>query len=131
GPACDVTVAVGSRPALRPDLLGAAAIGVRNPVRMGGDDVSGGDHPEGRRIYDIASMQLLEVASAMRDRGTYLSARKLEQAPSFFIGAVENPFAPPLDFRPLRLQKKVRAGAEFIQTQLVFDVPTCKRFMET
>src|SRR5205809_6835340 len=66
----------------------------------------------------------------MRDRGTYLSGRKLEQAPSFFIGAVENPFAPPLDFRPLRLQKKVRAGADFIQTQLVFDVPIFKRFMD-
>src|SRR2546430_3075445 len=74
-------------------------------------------------------MQLVEVAAGMRDRGVYLSGRKLEQAPSFFIGAVENPFAPPLEFRPIRLQKKVRAGADFIQTQLVFDVPIFTRFM--
>ena len=91
--------------------------------------MTAGDHPEARRIYDIDSMQLVEVAAGLRDRGTYLSGRKLEQAPSFFIGAVENPFAPPLEFRPLRLQKKVRAGADFIQTQLVFDVPIFARFM--
>jgi methylenetetrahydrofolate reductase (NADPH) len=96
---------------------------------MSGDDVTAGDHPDARRIYDIDSLQLVEVAAAMRDRGTYLSGRKLEQAPSYFIGAVENPFAPPLEFRPLRLQKKVRAGADFIQTQLVFDVPLFARFM--
>src|SRR5437764_14849153 len=97
---------------------------------MSGDDVTAGDHPEARRIYDIDSMQLLEVAAAMRDRGTYLSGRKLEQAPSFFIGAVENPFAAPLEFRPLRLQKKVQAGAEVIQNQQVFDVPAFTRFID-
>ncbi|TME23973.1 MAG: methylenetetrahydrofolate reductase [Chloroflexi bacterium] len=129
-PIMQLTVRDRNRLALQADLLGAAALSVRNLVLMSGDDVTAGDHPEARRIYDIDSMQLLEVASAMRDRGTYLSGRKLEQAPSFFIGAVENPFAPPLDFRPLRLQKKVRAGADFIQTQLVFDVPIFKRFMD-
>src|SRR5437763_419255 len=118
-----------NRLALQADLLGAAALGVRNIVLMSGDDVTAGDHPEARRIYDIDSMQLIEVAAGMRDRGVYLSGRKLEQAPSFFIGAVENPFAPPLEFRPIRLQKKVRAGADFIQTQLVFDVPIFTRFM--
>ena len=129
-PIMQLTVRDRNRLALQADLLGAAALGVRNLVLMSGDDVTAGDHPEARRIYDIDSMQLLEVAAAMRDRGTYLSGRKLEQAPSFFIGAVENPFAPPLEFRPLRLQKKVRAGADFIQTQLVFDVPVFTRFMD-
>jgi methylenetetrahydrofolate reductase (NADPH) len=124
-----LTVRDRNRLALQADLLGAAALGVRNLVLMSGDDVTAGDHPEARRIYDIDSMQLLEVAAGMRDRGTYLSGRKLEQAPSFFIGAVENPFAPPFEFRPLRLQKKVRAGADFIQTQLVFDVALFARFM--
>src|SRR6202011_1642451 len=128
-PIMQLTVRDRNRLALQADLLGAAALGVRNLVLMSGDDVTAGDHPEPRRIYDIDSMQLIEVAAAMRDRGTYLSGRKLEQAPSFFIGAVENPFAPPLEFRPLRLQKKVRAGADFIQTQLVFDVPLFTRFM--
>jgi methylenetetrahydrofolate reductase (NADPH) len=128
-PIMQLTVRDRNRLALQADLLGAAALGVRNLVLMSGDDVTVGDHPEARRIYDIDSMQLIEVAAAMRDRGTYLSGRKLEQAPSFFIGAVENPFAPPLEFRPLRLQKKVRAGADFIQTQLVFDVALFARFM--
>jgi len=128
-PIMQLTVRDRNRLALQADLLGAAALGVRNLVLMSGDDVTAGDHPEARRIYDIDSMQLLEVAVTMRDRGTYLSGRKLEQAPSFFIGAVENPFAPPLEFRPLRLQKKVRAGADFIQTQLVFDVTLFARFM--
>jgi methylenetetrahydrofolate reductase (NADPH) len=128
-PIMQLTVRDRNRLALQADLLGAAALGVSNLVLMSGDDVTAGDHPEARRIYDIDSMQLLEVAAGMRDRGTYLSGRKLDQAPSFFIGAVENPFAPPLEFRPLRLQKKVRAGADFIQTQLVFDVPIFARFM--
>lgn len=128
-PIMQLTVRDRNRLALQADLLGAGALGVRNLVLMSGDDVTVGDHPEARRIYDIDSMQLLEVAAGMRDRGTYLSGRKLEQAPSFFIGAVENPFAPPLEFRPLRLQKKVRAGADFIQTQLVFDVAGFARFM--
>ena len=128
-PIMQLTLRDRNRLALQADLLGAAALGIHNIVLMSGDDVTAGDHPEARRIYDIDSMQLIEVAAGMRDRGTYLSGRKLEQAPSFFIGAVENPFAPPLEFRPLRLQKKVRAGADFIQTQLVFDVPIFARFM--
>jgi methylenetetrahydrofolate reductase (NADPH) len=128
-PIMQLTVRDRNRLALQADLLGAAALGVRNIVLMSGDDVTAGDHPEARRIYDIDSMQLIEVAVGMRDRGTYLSGRKLQHAPSFLIGAVENPFAPPLEFRPLRLQKKVRAGADFIQTQLVFDLPIFTRFM--
>src|SRR6202022_1840898 len=128
-PIMQLTVRDRNRLALQADLLGAAALGVRNIVLMSGDDVTVGDHPEARRIYDIDSMQLVEVAAGMRDRGTYLSGRKLEQAPNFFIGAVENPFAPPLEFRPLRRQKKVAAGADFIQTQLVFEAPIFARFM--
>lgn len=128
-PIMQLTVRDRNRLALQADLLGAAALGVHDIVLMSGDDVTAGDHPEARRIYDIDSMQLIEIAAGMRDRGVYLSGRKLETPPSFFIGAVENPFAPPLEFRPLRLQKKVRAGADFIQTQLVFDVPVFARFM--
>jgi methylenetetrahydrofolate reductase (NADPH) len=128
-PIMQLTVRDRNRLALQADLVGASALGIPNIVLMSGDDVTAGDHPEARRIYDIDSMQLIEIAAGMRDRGMYLSGRRLEQPPSFFIGAVENPFAPPLDFRPLRLQKKVRAGADFIQTQLVFDVPVFARFM--
>jgi len=128
-PIMQLTVRDRNRLALQADLLGAAALGIRNLVLMSGDDVTAGDHPDARRIYDIDSIQLVEVAARMRDCGTYLSGRKLAQSPSFFIGAVENPFVPPLEFRPLRLQKKVRAGADFVQTQLVFDVPLFASFM--
>ena len=129
-PIMQLTVRDRNRLALQADLLGAAALGVENLVLMTGDDVTAGDHPEARRIYDLDCMQLIEVAAGMRDRSTYLSGRKLTGAPRFFIGAVENPFAPPHDFRPLRLQKKVAAGAQFVQTQLVFDLGIFSAFMD-
>jgi methylenetetrahydrofolate reductase (NADPH) len=118
-----------NRLALQADLLGAAALGVRNVCLMTGDDVSAGDHPDAKPIYDIDSIQLLRTARIMRDGGTYLSGRPLDTPPSFLIGAVENPFAPPLEFRPMRLGKKIDAGAEFVQTQICFDVPRLRLFL--
>jgi methylenetetrahydrofolate reductase (NADPH) len=94
-----------------------------------GDDVSAGDHPEAKPIFDLDSLHLLRIARILRDRGTYLSGRALSCPPSFFIGAVENPFAPPHDFRPMRLAKKVEAGAEFVQTQICFNLPRLRQFM--
>ena len=96
-----------NRLALQADLLGAAALGVRNVVCMTGDDVSAGDHPEAKPIYDIDSVHLIRIARIMRDEGVYLSGRPLSEPPSFLIGAVENPFAPPRDFRPRRLGTKI------------------------
>ena len=118
-----------NRLGLQADLLGAAALGVRNIVCMTGDDVTAGDHPEAKPIYDIDSIHLLRIARTMRDEGTYVSGRALTQAPRFLIGAVENPFAPPLDFRPMRLGKKVEAGAQFVQTQICFNVDKLRLFM--
>jgi methylenetetrahydrofolate reductase (NADPH) len=118
-----------NRLALQADMLGAATLGVRNIVCMTGDDVSAGDHPEAKPIYDIDAIHLLRIARIMRDRGTYLSGRPLEHPPTFLIGAVENPFAPPLDFRPMRLGTKIEAGAEFIQTQICFNIDTMRVFM--
>jgi methylenetetrahydrofolate reductase (NADPH) len=118
-----------NRLALQADLLGAAALGARNVLLLTGDDVSAGDHPEARPLFDIDSLHLLRIARVLRDEGKYLSGRALSSPPSFFIGAVENPFAPPHDFRPARLAKKVEAGAEFIQTQLCFNVPRLGEFM--
>jgi methylenetetrahydrofolate reductase (NADPH) len=118
-----------NRLALQADMLGAAALGIRNIVCMTGDDVSAGDHPEAKPIYDIDAIHLLRIARIMRDRGTYLSGRPLEHPPTFLIGAVENPFAPPLDYRPMRLGKKIEAGAEFIQTQICFNIETMRVFM--
>jgi 5,10-methylenetetrahydrofolate reductase len=118
-----------NRLALQADLLGAAALGVRNVVCMTGDDVSAGDHPETKPIYDLDSVHLIRMAKIMRDQGTYLSGRALTDAPSFLIGAVENPFAPPLEFRPMRLGTKIEAGAQFIQTQICFNLDKLRLFM--
>ena len=118
-----------NRLGLQADMLGAAALGVRNIVCMQGDDVSAGDHPEARPIWDLDSMHLLRTARIMRDEGVYLSGRKLDNPPQFFVGAVENPFAPPIDYRPIRMAKKIDAGAEFIQTQIVYNLPRMREFM--
>ena len=118
-----------NRLALQADLLGAAALGIRNIVAMTGDDVAAGDHPEAKPIYDVDSMHLLRIARIMRDSGTYLSGRKLDDPPQVFIGAVENPFAPPFEYRPLRLGKKIEAGAEFVQSQIVFNMERMRTFM--
>jgi methylenetetrahydrofolate reductase (NADPH) len=118
-----------NRLGLQADLLGAAALGVRNVVCMTGDDVSAGDHPEAKPIYDIDAIHLLRIARIMRDEGRYLSGRPLAHPPGFLIGAVENPFAPPVDFRPMRLGKKIEAGAEFVQTQICFNVERFRVFM--
>jgi methylenetetrahydrofolate reductase (NADPH) len=129
-PIMQLTTRDRNRLALQADLLGAAALGVRNVVAMSGDDVSAGDHPEARSLYDIDSLQLISVARTLRDRGEYMSGRRLTRPPSFFIGAVENPFAPPTEYRPIRLRKKVEAGADFIQTQLVYELDLFKSFMD-
>jgi len=118
-----------NRLALQADILGAAALGVRNIVCMTGDDVTAGDHPEAKPIYDLDAIHLLRIARIMRDRGTYVSGRALEDAPNLLIGAVENPFAPPHAYRPMRLGKKVEAGAEFVQTQICFNIERLRIFM--
>ncbi|MBK9713102.1 MAG: methylenetetrahydrofolate reductase [Kouleothrix sp.] len=118
-----------NRIAIQGDLLGAAAMGVKNVLCLTGDDVSNGDQPEARRVFDLDSIQLIQVARTMRDQGVFLSGRKIATPPRLFLGAVENPFAPPLDWRPHRLAKKIAAGAQFIQTQYCFDVPRFERFM--
>jgi methylenetetrahydrofolate reductase (NADH) len=118
-----------NRLALQADLLGAHVLGARNVVLMTGDDVTAGDHPEAKPIYDLDSLHLLRIARIMRDEGTYLNGRPLSSPPTFLIGAVENPFAPPVDYRPIRLEKKIDAGAEFIQTQICFNVERMRSFM--
>ena len=118
-----------NRLALQADLLGAAALGIRNVVCMTGDDVSAGDHPEAKPIFDIDGVHLLSVARTLRDEGVYLSGRALTSPPSYLIGAVENPFAPPFDFRPVRMGTKADAGAEFVQTQCCFNVPRLREFL--
>lgn len=118
-----------NRIAIQGDLLGAAAMGVKNVLCLTGDDVTAGDQPQAKRVFDLDSTQLLFTAKIMRDHGMFLSGRKLTTPPRVFLGAAENPFVPPYDWRPLRLAKKVEAGAQFIQTQYCFDVPRLQQFM--
>lgn len=118
-----------NRIAQQGDLLGAAALGVKNVLCLTGDGVQAGDQPQAKPVFDLDSMQLLQTARIMRDQGMFLSGRKIEVPPRVFLGAAENPFAPPYELRALRLAKKVEAGADFIQTQYCFDVPVFERFM--
>jgi methylenetetrahydrofolate reductase (NADPH) len=119
-----------NRLALQADLLGAACLGAPNVLLLTGDHVSAGDHPDARPLFDLDSLHLLRMARILRDQGTYLSGRALSKAPSYFVGAVENPFAPPHDYRPIRLAKKIEAGAEFVQLQLCFNLPRLREFVD-
>jgi 5,10-methylenetetrahydrofolate reductase len=118
-----------NRIAIQGDLLGASAMGVRNVLCLTGDGVQAGDQPEAKPVFDLDSMTLLRTACILRDKSMFLSGRKIEIPPKLFLGAAENPFAPPYDFRPYRLQKKWEAGADFIQTQYCFDIPRLQSFM--
>ena len=118
-----------NRIAIQGDVLGAAAMGVCNILCLTGDGVQVGDQPGAKPVFDFDSVSLLETIRIMRDEGRFLSGRKLAVPPRVFLGAAENPFVPPYDFRPLRLAKKVAAGAQFIQTQYCFDIPLLERFM--
>lgn len=118
-----------NRIAIQGDVLGAAAMGVRNVLCLTGDDVTVGDQPQAKRVFDLDSIQLLHTIRIMRDQGRFLSGRKLTVPPRLFLGAASNPFMPPLDWRPVRLAKKIEAGANFIQTQYCFDVPRLHQFM--
>ncbi len=118
-----------NRIAIQGDVLGAAAMGVNNVLCLSGDGVQAGDHPEAKPVFDLDSISLLETIRIMRDESRYLSGRSITSPPKMFLGAAENPYAPPIDFRPYRLAKKIAAGANFIQTQYVFDIPKFKDFM--
>jgi methylenetetrahydrofolate reductase (NADPH) len=128
-PVMQMTCRDRNRIALQSDLLGASALGIRNILVMTGDHPRFGDHPGAKPVFDLDSVQLLWTLRTMRDQHVLLSGRKLAPAPDCFLGAVENPFAPPAEFRAERLGKKVAAGAQFVQTQFVFDVPAFARWL--
>ena len=128
-PVMQMTCRDRNRIALQSDLLGASALGIRNILVMTGDHPKFGDHPGAKPVFDLDSVQLLWTLRTMRDQHVLLSGRRLDPAPDCFLGAVENPFAPPVEFRADRLGKKVEAGAQFVQTQFVFDVPAFARWM--
>ncbi|MFK7732781.1 MAG: methylenetetrahydrofolate reductase [Pseudomonadales bacterium] len=118
-----------NRIAMQGDVLGASAMGVSNILCLTGDGVQGGDHPDAKPVFDMDCMTSLQMIRGMRDESKFLSGRKLTSPPQVFVGAAANPFAPPFDFRPIRLQKKIEAGAQFVQTQYCFDIDMLKQYM--
>jgi methylenetetrahydrofolate reductase (NADPH) len=118
-----------NRIAMQGDILGAAAMGVCNILCLSGDGVQSGDHPEAKSVFDMDSISALGMVRHMRDEQQFLSGRAISSPPRLFLGAAANPFAPPLDFRPHRMAKKIAAGAQFIQTQYCFDIERFKTFM--
>jgi methylenetetrahydrofolate reductase (NADPH) len=118
-----------NRIALQSDLLSAAALGIENVLCLTGDGVGNGDHPGAKPVFDLDSVSLLATACTLRDSGTFLSGRPLAAPPEYFVGAAENPFAPPFAARVQRLQRKIDTGAQFLMMQVVYDVPAFELFM--
>jgi len=119
-----------NRIAIQSDLLGAYALGMRNLLCLTGDHQSFGNHPGSKNVFDIDSIQLIQIVKGMRDEKKFQCGEEIAVEPRFFIGAAENPFAAPFDFRATRLAKKANAGVDFIQTQLIYNVPKFSRWME-
>jgi methylenetetrahydrofolate reductase (NADPH) len=120
-----------NRIAMQSDILGAAALGIKNILCLSGDHQKFGNHPQAANVFDVDSMQLIAMVKKMRDDKRFLSDIPIkEHEPRFFIGAVANPFADPFEFRVTRLAKKINAGADFIQTQCIFDADKFARWME-
>jgi methylenetetrahydrofolate reductase (NADPH) len=120
-----------NRIAIQSDLLGAAALGLKNLLCLTGDHQKFGDHPMAKGVFDIDSIQLVHMVKTLRDEKKFQSGQELKTSePSFFIGAAENPFADPFKFRAIRLAKKITAGADFIQTQIIYNVKKFQDWMK-
>jgi 5,10-methylenetetrahydrofolate reductase len=128
-PTIQMTCRDRNRLAIQSDLLGAAALGIKNLLCLTGDHQSFGNHPTARGVYDLDSIQLIRLVKEMRDEKRFACGEEMDVEPRFFIGAASNPFADPFDFRPLRLAQKITAGADFVQTQLIYNLPKFKEFM--
>ena len=130
-PIMQITCRDKNRIALQSDVLGAASVGIRNILFITGDHQSFGNHPGAKGVYDLDSIQLIKIVHDMRDKGIFQSGDKiLAGNPDVFIGAAANPFADPYEFRVDRLEKKIEAGADFIQTQSVFNLGKFKTWMD-
>ena len=118
-----------NRIALQSDILGASALGIRNILCLSGDHQVFGNQPQAKGVFDIDSIQLIHAARQMRDDSCIIGGEKLTQPPDLFIGASENPFAEPAAYRVARLGKKIRAGADFIQTQCIYNLRHFEEWM--
>jgi methylenetetrahydrofolate reductase (NADPH) len=119
-----------NRIALQSDILGAASFDIYNILCLSGDHQQFGDNPQGQNVFDLDSMQLIQTVRYMRDEGKFLGGDDIEHPPKMFVGAAANPFADPFEVRVRRLAKKVAAGAEFIQTQCIYNLDKFELWME-
>ncbi len=129
-PVMQMVVRDRNRIAIQSDILGAVALGIRNVLCLSGDHQKFGNHPDAKGVYDIDSIQLVQTLKTMRDEKKFLCGEGISGEVLLFIGAVENPFADPFEYRVVRLAKKIRAGADFIQTQAVYDVTKFSKWIE-
>jgi methylenetetrahydrofolate reductase (NADPH) len=129
-PVLQMVVRDRNRIALQADILGAASFGINNMLCLSGDHQSFGDHPKAQNVFDLDSMQLIQTVRHMRDEGKFLSGDEIKVPPNLFVGAAANPFADPFKIRVPRLAKKIAAGAEFIQTQCVYNLDKFELWMK-
>ncbi len=130
-PVIQMTCRDRNRLSMQGDLLGAAALGIKNVLCLTGDHQSFGNHPTAKNVHDLDSVQMVRMVKDMRDEARFQCGEEIPNGgPRFFIGAAANPFGDPFEFRPHRLAKKAAAGADFIQTQLIYDIPRFREFMK-
>ena len=130
-PVIQMTCRDRNRIALQSDVLGASALGIKNLLCLTGDHQSFGNHPSAKGVFDIDSMQLIQIVKNMRDKGIFQNGDKiLAGRPNVFIGAAANPFADPFELRIDRLRKKIKAGVDFIQTQSVYNLDKFNKWMD-
>lgn len=129
-PVLQMVVRDRNRIALQSDILGAASFGINNVLCLSGDHQSFGDNPQAQNVFDLDSMQLVQTVRRMRDEGKFLSGDEIKVPPNLFVGAAANPFADPFKIRVPRLAKKIAAGAEFIQTQCIYNVEKFELWMQ-
>ena len=129
-PTVQMTCRDRNRIALQMDILGISGLGLKNLLCLTGDHQSFGNHPQAKGVFDIDSIQLVQMVKNMRDDKIFQCGDEMSFPPSLFIGAAANPFADPFDFRAIRLAKKIAAGADFIQTQIIYNMDRFARWME-
>jgi methylenetetrahydrofolate reductase (NADPH) len=128
-PVLQMVVRDRNRIALQSDLLGAASFDIHNVLCLSGDHQRFGDHAQGQNVFDLDSMQLIQTVRRMRDEGRFLGGDPIDRPPQMFVGAAANPFADPFEIRVPRLAKKIAAGAEFIQTQCIYNLEKFEAWM--
>ena len=129
-PVMQMVVRDRNRIAIQSDIMGAYTLGIRNILCLSGDHQKFGSQPDALNVFDIDSINLIRVVKDMRDKGKDMNGHDLDIAPAMFIGAAANPFADPYEYRILRLAKKIDAGADFIQTQCIYNMDRFKEWMK-